>query len=136
VGREKCTDHGVTDCLACSTAARRKDTLRVADAIEANPIPTVPEFPAAEAEQPGQVGIIVPTETLTFDVLPMDDSRTSKVVRAAADYAKASADLARAIVAVEQLKAQLLVEEAKLNAAKSKQEHAWKEMYDLTREGI
>lgn len=60
----------------------------------------------------------------SFETLPVDDSHTSKVVRAAAQYAKTTKVWAQTLAQVEKIKVELLKAEASLEVAKNEKEQA------------
>jgi hypothetical protein len=67
----------------------------------------------------------------SFDVLPVDDSHASKVMRAAAAYAKATNAYALELANVERLKGLLMAAEAHLHNAENEKQHHENELKTL-----
>ena len=152
-----CAKHNVTDCLACVSIVKtttplvppvKQESVEPPDNIEgwlndgkkADPVEAAiakrvePEKDPIVGTIPGWTGLKEPPPAkpeVSFDVLPVDDSHASKVTRAAAAYAKASADYAKAVVAVASLKIQLELEGAKLTKATEARIAAEEEMKKL-----
>jgi hypothetical protein len=70
-------------------------------------------------------------EVPTFDALPIDDSHASKVLRAAAAYAKTAGEYAKHVARVEKIKQDLLKTEAELSEAAYKHKEAETELARL-----
>lgn len=153
-----CDKHHITDCVACMLPG--KASTAVAPQIVHEPVPTEPpdniegwitegakarielddakaKFEQAQSPNP-QAARALPTQAgkseavISFDTLPVDDSRASQVTRAAAAYAKASTDYAKAIVLVEALRSRLMIEEAKMHKASDERKAAEDKMKELT----
>ncbi|SRR6266568_3077891 len=149
--RDKCEAHGVTDCLACQFAKPKRivsDPDKAKDRIVAPPniegLSTPEPVDTEDIEKWTPVatisGITFPTSTsnptpqfheVCFDALPTDDSRASKVMRAAAAYAKATMEYAKYVAIVERIKSDLLREEAKLTMASAGKATAEEELKKL-----
>ncbi len=115
--------NGVNDLGNTRAAQKQMDT------ISADVEYHVPSVPATLPAHCGQVLRVVPGAI--FDTLPTDDSHASKVVRAAAEYAKLSNNWALQLSGVEKIKSELLIAQATLDKTTMEKNKAEAELKSL-----
>lgn len=163
--RTKCETHGVTDCVLCAMKARKDKSAPVQQpayqdhtAAPGAPPPDLEGLSTPRAvetdwaatgahdaacnktEDPTVTKRYVEGTTIPwpkdFSTLPVDDSQPSKVLRAAAAYAKAAAEYGLALSRLESLKTQLKLTELAFDNAREARDKAEQELKHLTNEVI
>ena|SRR5208282_2844770 len=91
--------------------------------------------PSLEQGKPQPGSTPDPTK-VSFDILPVDDSRASKVMRAAAAYAKFATIYAQKLAAVEGVRQQLMRVEAELGMATKDKDASESELKRIVTERV